>query len=139
MSCRANDLSWPEVKRQIREDYPDVEQLSIVDYQKDFSDRGYLVDVREKEEYDVSHIRGAVNTQNANTIVAAFHDSGKDALVLYCSVGHRSSKMAQDIQPLIDDPVYNLDGSIFARASRSIEAINSWTPFTLTTRDGESC
>ncbi len=116
-SCRSGDLSWPEVKRQIREEYPHVAQLSMDDYQNDFPHGGYLVDVREKEEFDVSHIRGAVNMQNAEEIVAGFRDSGKDAVVLYCSAGYRSSKMAHDIQPMIDGPVYNLEGSIFEWAN----------------------
>ncbi len=116
-SCRSSDLSWTEVKRQIRENYPHVAQLSVDDYQKDFPHGGYLVDVREKEEFGVSHIRGAVNLQNADEIVAGFRDSGKKAVVLYCSAGYRSSKMAQDIQSRIDSPVYNLEGSIFEWAN----------------------
>ncbi len=134
-SCHSGDLSWPQVKRQIREEYPHVAQLSLDDYQKDFLRGGYLVDVREKEEFDVSHIRGAVNMQNADEIVAGFRDSGKDAVVLYCSAGYRSSKMAQLVQPLIDNPVYNLDGSIFAWANagkpvyqgdRRVHAVHSY-------------
>ena len=43
-SCSGGDLDWPGVKRQISEDYPEVTQLSVDDYQKDISHGSYLVD-----------------------------------------------------------------------------------------------
>ena len=99
-----------------------MKQLSIEDFERDFAGKCLLVDVRDKQEYEVSHIRNAVNIQDASEIVARYRESGTNSVVLYCSVGYRSSKRASRLQPIIADSIYSLEGSIFAwaNAGRSV-------------------
>lgn len=116
-SCRTATPSWPEVTQSIRQEFPDVRQISIEEYEKSYASRSLLVDVREEREFAVSHLPGAVHSQDPADIAARFRASGEEALVLYCSVGYRSSRMARRVQPLVDGPVYDLEGSIFAWAN----------------------
>jgi rhodanese-related sulfurtransferase len=91
--------------------------MSIEELENEFASRSLLVDVRDGQEFAVSHILGAINSQDPAEIVSRFHSSGKEILVLYCSVGRRSSRMAHRVQPLVSGPVYNLEGSIFEWAN----------------------
>ncbi len=81
-----------------------------------------LVDVREESEFQVSHLPGAIRiSPNANIsqINAALENiiKGKK-VVFYCSVGERSSRMAElakdDLMSKGASEVYNLSGGIFA-------------------------
>ena len=134
-ACRQSDTSWPALQRRIGADFPDVRQLSLEAFERDVADRCLLVDVRAGEEYAVSHLRGAVNLRDAAQIAAAYRDSGKDSIVLYCSVGYRSSRLAAQLEPLVDCPVYNLKGSIFAWANagkpvyRGTEQVHTVHPY----------
>lgn len=73
-----------------------------------------LIDVRTEEEYDMSHLPGALR-------VGASPSPGQ-AVVVYCSLGVRSADYAERLQSR-GFQVHNLDGGIFAwaNAGRSIE------------------
>lgn len=81
----------------------------------------YLVfDTRQKEEYDVSHIPGADFLGYKEFDEERLAGTPKDAkIVLYCSIGYRSEKIAQRLQSLGYQNVFNLYGSIFEWANRS--------------------
>ncbi len=79
-----------------------------------------LVDVREPSEHRVSHIRGAIRVEpgaGASEILAKVGDADGRAVVFYCSVGERSSAMAQAAATRLSaagaTTVYNLQGGIF--------------------------
>ncbi len=97
-----------------------------------------IFDVREKSEYDVSRIPGAVRIDpgvwsstflraNANKV------KGKD-VVFYCSVGVRSSKLAKRVQNALMSKgatgVYNLRGGVFRwhNQKRVLEDAKGKTP-----------
>ncbi len=78
-----------------------------------------LFDTRPMEEYAVSHIENAVQIDpniSAAKFAALYADktAGK-TLIFYCSVGHRSSDVAQRVTSDLSNtgPVYNLRGGIF--------------------------
>ena len=81
-----------------------------------------IFDVRDKAEFDISHVPGAVRIDpdmTAEQFMAAFgHTLGGRTVLLYCSVGVRSSRLAQRIDDAATDAgavaVYNLRGGIFA-------------------------
>jgi predicted sulfurtransferase len=53
------------------------------------------LDAREKEEFDVSHIKGAIFVGYANFDMMNLPVFNKEtAIVVYCSVGYRSEKIA---------------------------------------------
>lgn len=79
-----------------------------------------LLDARAKEEYEVSHIPGAIWVGEGEYHPEDFKniDTSK-AVVVYCSVGYRSQLAGADLKSFGFHKVYNLYGSIFEWANRS--------------------
>jgi rhodanese-related sulfurtransferase len=74
--------------------------------------------VREPEEYAVSHLQGARPAPSKDEALKALQRiSSGQRIVLYCSVGYRSSELAQFLMKKGYTEVYNLQGSIFAWAN----------------------
>lgn len=73
-----------------------------------------LLDTREREEFDVSHIEHAVwigyDDFDFSRLESLAHT---DTLVVYCSVGYRSNKLAEKLIEEGYVNVYNLYGGIF--------------------------
>ena len=120
-SC-AQDLGWDVVDEMIASDFPGVPHIStdsLADWLGDSKRvQPVLLDVRESEEFAVSHLRGARQIDPAATELTSLQDLPKDTpIVLYCSVGYRSSEMAERLGEAGFDSVANLDGSIFRWAN----------------------
>ena len=78
-----------------------------------------ILDAREEEEYQVSHIPGSRFLGYKNFSEELLADVPKDtAIVLYCSVGYRSEKIGEQLQKLGFTNVHNLYGSIFEWANQ---------------------
>lgn len=74
----------------------------------------YILDAREKAEFDVSHIPNAIYIGYKDLEESVLVDIPKDAkVVLYCSIGYRSEKIGEKLQKKGFSNVYNLYGSIF--------------------------
>lgn len=74
----------------------------------------YLLDTREKEEFNVSHLKHARNVGYIWFDMRDIYDIPKDAtIVLYCSVGYRSEKIGEKLIKAGYKNVFNLYGSIF--------------------------
>ena len=73
-----------------------------------------ILDAREREEYEVSHIKGARYIGYKKFDESQINDIPKDAnIVLYCSIGYRSEKLGERLQKAGFKNVHNLYGSIF--------------------------
>ncbi|MBL7941977.1 MAG: rhodanese-like domain-containing protein [Flavobacteriales bacterium] len=73
-----------------------------------------LLDAREAEEFAVSHIPGARPIGYKHFSPSDCADIPKDAeIVVYCSVGYRSSKVAEQLRDAGYTNVHNLWGGIF--------------------------
>lgn len=127
------------VRKEVRASFPSVKQLSTSTLAARLANRDSLVllDVREPQEYGVSHLPGAVRVDpkaEGNSIAPA-NDLTNKTLVFYCSVGVRSSKLAQKLQSELMRKgaisVFNLDGGIFAwhNEERPLENSNGATDF----------
>lgn len=115
-------LTWTEVISDIRDKYPDVNQLRTDELHSWLTDPGsesiILIDARTKEEFRVSNITGAMNISYNTDPLKHLIDIKPDSLiVVYCSVGYRSSILAEKLQDLGFTKVYNLEGSIFKWAN----------------------
>jgi rhodanese-related sulfurtransferase len=116
----ADDLA--AYRQTIREKYPTVRQMSTEDLADRMSDTNrvppLLLDVREEIEYRVSHLKDAqwVRKNDRGRLVASGLASQRP-LVVYCSVGARSSEFAWELQMTGHTNVFNLDGSIFQWAN----------------------
>lgn len=74
-----------------------------------------ILDIREKKEYNVSHLPGAIFFGSKHPNYGFLEDLAKDQkIVLYCSIGYRSEKMGEKLNRKGFKNVYNLFGSIFA-------------------------
>ncbi|MDK9706977.1 MAG: rhodanese-like domain-containing protein [Desulforhopalus sp.] len=108
--------TWEDIYGIIARQYPDVVSLEV-DQLKAAIDRGQppvLIDVREKEEFAVSHLAKAVNITRVEDIAYP-----KDTpIVAYCSVGVRSAAFAKKLGKLGFTNVRNLRGSIFTWANK---------------------
>jgi len=73
-----------------------------------------LLDAREKEEYEVSHIENAVWIGYDDFVSSRVATVDKDAeIVVYCSVGYRSEKITEKLINLGFTNVCNLYGGMF--------------------------
>lgn len=75
-----------------------------------------LLDAREKEEFDVSHLKNAqfVGYKNYDEKIISDLVKTKDQLiVVYCSIGVRSENIGEKLQKMGYTNVYNLYGGIF--------------------------
>lgn len=80
-----------------------------------------LLDIREPKEFQVSHLLGAINVppEMPDKEIVPLLKKGH-SIVLYCSVGARSSQMVERLLPAakkLDVKLYNLEGSIFKWAN----------------------
>ncbi len=78
-----------------------------------------ILDARTREEYEVSHIPGSVFLGYPDADPEVMETLPKDRpLLLYCSVGYRSERMAERLRKAGFTRVFNLYGSIFEWANR---------------------
>lgn len=100
-----------------------------------------ILDCRAEDEFNISHIEGAVRINYESSPeellkLAEIDISRKDPMdvVCYCSVGYRSSLVAEKLQDYVKKSkdaastnvsVYNLEGSLFKWANENRHMINS--------------
>jgi rhodanese-related sulfurtransferase len=111
----------PSVTKTVANLYPKVEQIDAEELAaRRKSERPPIVlDVRGAEEYEVSHLEGAVRAETLEEARVALAGVSRDRpVVTYCSVGYRSSKLGQELIEAGWENVSNLEGSIFAWANQ---------------------
>jgi len=84
-----------------------------------------LLDARENEEYRVSHLIGARHCGYEHFNAEAVKGVNKAApIVVYCSVGYRSDKIASKLQTMGFTDVRNLYGGIFDWVNKGYPVYN---------------
>ncbi len=74
----------------------------------------HVLDTRETKEFEVSHLKNALNVGYIWFDMRTIYNIPKDdTVVLYCSVGYRSEKIGEKLLKIGYQHVYNLYGSIF--------------------------
>jgi len=109
----------------------DITSQSIpFSYAKDLQAKAVVfLDARETAEYEVSHIKGAKHIGYDDFSKLNLEGISKTAeLVVYCSVGYRSEKIAEKLQDLGYTNVSNLYGGIFAWKNEGYDVINALGP-----------
>ena len=122
--------NWDSIKQKIDCDFPDVptittETLSVWMNDADLP-QPIILDARAANEFNVSHLRGAMQVSNAKAAAkvvsrlldaaetnASDSDPPAPAIVVYCSVGYRSAKVVDKLIKKDVENIYNLEGSIF--------------------------
>ena len=111
---------WPGMKRTIRDKFPEVRQISTTQLSEWLAqpEPPLLFDARAPKEYAISHLLKAQPAENEQQALALLKDTSKDRqIVIYCSVGYRSSALARQLQQAGYTNVFNLEGSIFEWAN----------------------
>ncbi len=99
-----------------------------------------LLDVREPQEYALSHLAGAINVapdasvDELRRLLAGLRGTPAETaeVVFYCSVGYRSSKLAERARSGLARDGYtriaNLKGGIFAWSNRGMPVVDARGP-----------
>ena len=123
LSCRKAPSDWEKTKSWVRSEFPDVEQVSAEDLRLRL-DSGVgkapiVLDVRTAEEYEVSHLKGAIRVDPDGDLPDFLRALDHEAsLVAYCSVGYRSSRIVARLEKEGFTDAKNLEGSIFEWANK---------------------
>ncbi len=131
LGCQSrSEVSWTAIRARIRTEFPAVKQVSTRELSLWLLDdqrvQPVLLDARTREEFDVSHLSGArlaTNMADASSILSAYPKS--QPVIVYCSVGIRSSRLADELQNAGYIDVYNLDGSLFQWVNEGRVVIDS--------------
>jgi rhodanese-related sulfurtransferase len=106
----------------------------------------FILDAREREEFDVSHLPGAIHVGDKRVDMSLLGSvTESDTIIVYCTVGYRSEKVAEKLRDAGYTNTFNLFGGIFAwkndggkvvdRSGRSTEKVHcynkSWSLFLL--------
>ena len=123
----SESIGWRLIKTSIRIQFPSVAEVStreLADWLlAQERDKPLLLDSRGPDEYAVSHLTGAIPATSLEEAQQTLVNVVKDyPIVVYCSVGYRSAKLAEKLQAAGFVNVYNLEGSIFewANSGRSV-------------------
>lgn len=110
------------IKQTVRMRFPSVKQMSPQELKKwlasSTNSKPQLLDVREEVEYSISRLPGAKRIDpraKADAILNQIETNRP--VVVYCSVGYRSSRLATQLINAGFTNVVNLEGSIFEWAN----------------------
>ena len=110
--------TWDAVFVWIQRDWPEIPQMSTRELAERIAAHPLLIDVRARQEYEVSHLPGAVWAETPQQIAFVLREaSDGQTVMLYCSVGVRSSKAAATLVRSGRTNVFNLQGSVFQWAN----------------------
>lgn len=119
---RLKPLGWTVIKQAIRRKFPRVQHIStetLATLLAPAAEKPILLDTRTAAEYAVSHLASARLVDPHRQDFSDFDLPQDAAIVTYCSVGYRSSAIAERLQAAGYTHVANLEGSIFEWANQS--------------------
>jgi rhodanese-related sulfurtransferase len=113
---------WPQVKQDARARHLSVPQLTTQQLHAWMTDASrappLLLDARAPQEYAVSHLRDARLAPDLGAALSVLQGLALDTpVVVYCSVGARSSALAEKLIGKGWRKVANLEGSLFEWAN----------------------
>ncbi len=122
MSCRKGPSDWETTKSWVRSEFPGVEQVSPEELRLRLDsgpESPIVLDVRTAEEYEVSHLPGAIRVDPDAGVPDFLRTlDRKTQVVAYCSVGYRSSRLVERLKEEGFTDAKNLEGSIFEWANK---------------------
>lgn len=116
--CHKNIQIEQALKRMLKGSVPVISTDNLVESLSASSD-WVVLDSREYPEFNVSHLPNAKWVGYADFAENSVTDIAKDTnIVVYCSIGVRSEKIAEKLQLLGFSKVWNLYGGIFNWANQ---------------------
>lgn len=99
---------------------------SQLKFEMDRNSKLVILDAREQNEYEVSHIKGARFVGYDHFKMKTVKDIPKNAKIyVYCSIGYRSEKIGEKLIKAGYSSVYNLYGGIINWANNGYEVVNN--------------
>ncbi len=113
-----SSLKWDLLHSLIQLQFPSVNHISTEELALWLEDKNttdpLLLDARTPLEYAISHLRGAsLIPYNVSEIELYINCSTASPIITYCSVGYRSAILAQRLQKMGYEKVFNLKGAFF--------------------------
>jgi rhodanese-related sulfurtransferase len=90
----------PMIDNQLRRNFPEIESIKAIELQAllESDPAPVMLDIREMDEYVVSHLVGALRVDPDAELADVLHTTGHDlkgrTIIVYCSVGVRSTELA---------------------------------------------
>jgi rhodanese-related sulfurtransferase len=131
----------PVIDEQLRREFPEIESINAADLQILLNrEPGPLIlDIREADEYAVSHLKGALRVDPASELDDVLRTTGPDlkgrTIIVYCSVGVRSTALAARLRKGLTargvTRIANLSQGIFGwhNARRPLVRSDQVTPY----------
>lgn len=117
-------IAFNLLKKFIRFKFPDVQRLRTVEFAQALThatpSQPLILDTRSEAEYAVSHLVEARRFDGTADLAIApvLKDVPKDTqIIVYCSVGYRSAKVAQQLMKAGFQDVSNVEGGLFQWAN----------------------
>lgn len=100
-----------------------VEEISVQDTLQRIENGATLIDVREDNEWEVGHAKGAMHIGRGvieRDIIGKFPDK-KQELILYCGGGYRSALAADNLQKMGYTNVFSMIGGWTAWQNKEVK------------------
>lgn len=128
-------LAFEGIRRLTARKFPEVKWIDRPELARWMADSTrpppVVLDARTADEYAVSHLAGALRIDPYRPLLRPLRGMGKDtAIVVYCSVGYRSARVADWLARHGYSRVYNLDGSLFQWANEGRPIFRDGRPTT---------
>lgn len=135
MSLNLRSLAFNFVKRLTTRKFPTVRWITTKELARWFEDTSksqpIVLDARSEAEYTISHLKKAQHIDpkvpNLETLARFSRDT---PIVVYCSVGYRSARIAKQLGQAGFSHVYNLEGSLFQWANEGRQVFQNERPTT---------
>jgi rhodanese-related sulfurtransferase len=108
-----------------------VDTISVTGFKK-IKEHVQIIDARSSVEYSTSKIKGAVFVNYEDPKLKQLNFNPSDTLVVYCTIGYRSEKIAEKLKKEGYKNVYNLYGGILQWTNSNnpvYSPIGTQTPF----------
>lgn len=116
----ARDAELARIAAGVRAELPEVRTIGVDELaaRMQAGETPLLLDVRAEEEFAVSHLAGALRAETLAEAQALLEGEPRGReVILYCSVGVRSGRLADALRRAGWTDARNLEGSIFAWAN----------------------
>ena len=114
--------------------YDDKTPVITLDHAREYvGEKGvYFLDTRESKEFNVSHIKNALNVGYDHFKLSTVSHIDKDAtIIVYCSIGARSQTIAQKLIKAGYTNVQNMYGGLFHWANSGYPMVDSQSKSTI--------
>jgi len=128
-SQTASESSVPIVDSKFKKVVDDALSFEVdtisVQVLQNLNSKYVLLDAREEEEYNISHIENALYFGYEDPDFSVLKNvEANTPVIIYCSIGYRSEKMGMKLEKMGFTNVKNVYGSIFEWANRGFPLVD---------------